>query len=87
MKASKALGLGGFSAGFFHKAWPVVGDGLIAVVLEFFSSGILLKEVNAKTSLWFLKRRTRLSWGITAPFLAVIWFIKPLSRFWLISYF
>lgn len=47
MKPSKAPGPDGLSAGFFHKAWSIVGDGVIDAVLEFFSSGILLKEVNS----------------------------------------
>jgi hypothetical protein len=47
MKANKAPGPDGFSAGFFHKAWPIVGEEVVDAVLEFFVSGILLKEVNA----------------------------------------
>jgi hypothetical protein len=47
MKPSEAPSPNGFSAGFFHKAWSIVGDGVIDAVLEFFSSGILLKEVNS----------------------------------------
>lgn len=47
MKASKAPGPDGFSMGFFHKAWPLIREGVVDAVLEFFSSGILLKEVNA----------------------------------------
>jgi hypothetical protein len=47
MKPNKAPSPSGYFAGFFHKAWPIIGDGVTEVVLEFFSSGILLKEVNS----------------------------------------
>jgi hypothetical protein len=47
MKPNKAPDPSGLFAGFFHKAWPIIGDGVTEVVLEFFSSGILLKEVNS----------------------------------------
>jgi hypothetical protein len=47
MKQSKAPGPDGFSAGFFQKAWPVVGEDVMDAILEFFSSGNLLREVNS----------------------------------------
>jgi len=47
MNPSKATGLDRFSAGFFQKAWLVIGDDLCEAVLEFFTSGKLLKEVNS----------------------------------------
>lgn len=47
MNENKAPGLDEFSAGFFLKAWPVIGHGVVEAVLEFFESGKLLNEVNA----------------------------------------
>jgi hypothetical protein len=47
MKASKAPSLNGFSAGFFQKAWSIVGRDVTDTVLEFFYSGRLLREANA----------------------------------------
>lgn len=47
MKKNKAPGPDGFLAGFYHKAWPIVGDIAVEAVLDFFKSGRLLKEVNA----------------------------------------
>jgi hypothetical protein len=47
MKSSKAPRPDGFSAGFFQKAWPIVGEDVITVIKSFFRSGRLLKEVNA----------------------------------------
>jgi hypothetical protein len=44
---NKALGPYGFSVRFFHKAWPIIEDGVVKAVMEFFESGKLLKEVNA----------------------------------------
>ncbi|XP_020547031.1 uncharacterized protein LOC110011363 [Sesamum indicum] len=43
----KAPGLDGYSSGFFKAAWPVVGQEVTKAILEFFSSGKLLKQVNA----------------------------------------
>lgn len=36
MNPSKALGPDGLSAGFFQKAWSVVGDEFCEAILEFF---------------------------------------------------
>ncbi|KAL0408398.1 UNVERIFIED_CONTAM: hypothetical protein Sradi_1774200 [Sesamum radiatum] len=44
---SKALGPDGYSSGFFKAAWPVVGREVTQAILEFFSTGRLLKQVNA----------------------------------------
>jgi hypothetical protein len=47
LKKNKAPSLFGYSAGFYHSAWEVVGEDVVDAVLEFFSSGRLLKETNA----------------------------------------
>lgn len=47
MKANKVQGSDGFSAGFFQKAWPIVGRDVTDAVLEFFYSGRILREANA----------------------------------------
>ncbi|XP_074351317.1 uncharacterized protein LOC141690410 [Apium graveolens] len=47
MGDDKAAGPDGYSALFFKKAWPVIGNDLCVVILEFFRTGKLLKEVNA----------------------------------------
>jgi hypothetical protein len=47
MKASKAPGPNGFSAGFFQNAWPIVGRDVTDAILEFFYLGRLLREANA----------------------------------------
>ncbi|KAL0288698.1 UNVERIFIED_CONTAM: Retrovirus-related Pol polyprotein from type-1 retrotransposable element R2 [Sesamum calycinum] len=43
----RAPGLDGFSSGFFKAAWPVVGEEITAAVKDFFTTGRLLKQVNA----------------------------------------
>ncbi|KAL2252863.1 UNVERIFIED_CONTAM: Transposon TX1 uncharacterized protein [Sesamum indicum] len=43
----KALGPDGYSSGFFKAAWPVVGTEITRAVLNFFSTGKLLKQVNS----------------------------------------
>jgi hypothetical protein len=47
MKASKAPGPDGFSAGFYHKSWPIIGEEVMDSILEFFHLGKVLREVNA----------------------------------------
>ncbi|KAK4384581.1 Transposon TX1 uncharacterized protein [Sesamum angolense] len=37
----------GYSSGFFKAAWPVVGEEITAAVMDFFTTGHLLKQVNA----------------------------------------
>ncbi|KAL2225193.1 UNVERIFIED_CONTAM: hypothetical protein Sindi_3049600 [Sesamum indicum] len=43
----KAPGPDGYSSGFFKAAWPVVGQEVTKAVLDFFSTGKLLKQVNS----------------------------------------
>ncbi|KAL2235315.1 UNVERIFIED_CONTAM: hypothetical protein Sindi_1263700 [Sesamum indicum] len=43
----KAPGPNGYSSGFFKAVWPVVGQEVTKAVLEFFSTGKLLKQVNS----------------------------------------
>ncbi|KAL2225552.1 UNVERIFIED_CONTAM: hypothetical protein Sindi_2917400 [Sesamum indicum] len=43
----KAPGPDGFSSGFFKAAWSVVGHEITTAVLDFFSTGKLLKQVNS----------------------------------------
>ena len=42
----KAPGPDGFSSLFFKKAWRIVGGDFCAAVKDFFTSGLLLKQVN-----------------------------------------
>ncbi|KAL2230989.1 UNVERIFIED_CONTAM: Transposon TX1 uncharacterized protein [Sesamum indicum] len=43
----KAPGPDGYSSGFYKAAWPVVGAEVTRAVLDFFSTGRLLKQVNS----------------------------------------
>ncbi|KAL2240746.1 UNVERIFIED_CONTAM: hypothetical protein Sindi_0715800 [Sesamum indicum] len=43
----KAPGPDGYSSGFYKAAWPVVGNEVMKAVLDFFSTGRLLKQVNS----------------------------------------
>ncbi|XP_058208177.1 uncharacterized protein LOC131321190 [Rhododendron vialii] len=47
LNPQKSPGPDGYNAAFFHKAWHVIGHGLILVVKLFFKSGQLLKKANA----------------------------------------
>ncbi|XP_028091363.1 uncharacterized protein LOC114291701 [Camellia sinensis] len=47
LKANKAPGPDGFSAGFFKSAWNIVGREVTQAVRTFFESGRLLSEVNS----------------------------------------
>ncbi|KAL2235482.1 UNVERIFIED_CONTAM: hypothetical protein Sindi_1280400 [Sesamum indicum] len=42
----KATGPDGYSSGFFKAAWPIVGQEVSSAVLDFFSTGRLLKQIN-----------------------------------------
>ena len=55
----KAPGPDGFSACFFKKAWPIIGDQFSEAIHEFFSSGSLLKQINH--SLIVLVPKTKLA--------------------------
>ncbi|KAL2251922.1 UNVERIFIED_CONTAM: putative ribonuclease H protein [Sesamum indicum] len=43
----RAPGPDGYSSGFYKNAWPVVGQEIMKAVLEFFSTGKLLKQINS----------------------------------------
>ncbi|KAL2246963.1 UNVERIFIED_CONTAM: Transposon TX1 uncharacterized protein [Sesamum indicum] len=43
----KAPGPDGYSSGFFKAAWPVVGTEVTRAILNFFTTGKLLKQVNS----------------------------------------
>lgn len=49
LKANKAPGPDGYSAGFFKKSWEVVGKEVVEAVKSFFRSGELLQELNSTT--------------------------------------
>ncbi|KAL2224838.1 UNVERIFIED_CONTAM: hypothetical protein Sindi_2937600 [Sesamum indicum] len=42
----KAPGPDGYSSGFFKAAWPIVGGEVTRAVLDFFTTGRLLKQIN-----------------------------------------
>ncbi|KAK4381322.1 Retrovirus-related Pol polyprotein from type-2 retrotransposable element R2DM [Sesamum angolense] len=49
----------GYSSGFYKAAWPVIGDEVVKAILEFFTTGRLLKQVNT-TMLALIPKRLRL---------------------------
>ncbi|KAL0300237.1 UNVERIFIED_CONTAM: putative ribonuclease H protein [Sesamum angustifolium] len=55
----KAPGPDGYSSGFYKAAWPVIGDEVFNAILEFFTTGRLLKQVNT-TLLALIPKRLRL---------------------------
>ncbi|KAK4383839.1 hypothetical protein Sango_3114300 [Sesamum angolense] len=55
----KAPGPDGYSSGFYKAAWPVIGEEMIKAILEFFTTGRLLKQVNT-TILAIIRKRLRL---------------------------
>ncbi|KAL2251929.1 UNVERIFIED_CONTAM: hypothetical protein Sindi_2315200 [Sesamum indicum] len=70
----KAPGPDGYSSGFFKAAWPIVGQEVSSAVLDFFSTGRLLKQINTTllalipkgrlrdTSIWTIREHGG-SWG------------------------
>ncbi|KAL2248022.1 UNVERIFIED_CONTAM: putative mitochondrial protein [Sesamum indicum] len=63
----KAPGPDGYSSGFFKAAWPVVGQEVTKAVLEFFSTGKLLKQVNSTLSALIPKVHTPMTVGDFRP--------------------
>ncbi|KAL2248024.1 UNVERIFIED_CONTAM: hypothetical protein Sindi_2654700 [Sesamum indicum] len=63
----KAPGPDGYSSGFFKAAWPVVGQEVTKAVLEFFSTGKLLKEVNSTLLALIPKVHTPMTVGDFRP--------------------
>ncbi|KAL0312368.1 UNVERIFIED_CONTAM: Retrovirus-related Pol polyprotein from type-2 retrotransposable element R2DM [Sesamum radiatum] len=59
----KASGPDGYSSCFFKRAWPVIGPEVTLAIQEFFSSGRLLKQVNA--TLLCLIPKVQLPSGVT----------------------
>jgi hypothetical protein len=47
ISSSKGRGPDGFPAGFFHKAWFVVGRNFMDAIKSLFQSGKLLRDSNA----------------------------------------
>ncbi|GJX73970.1 RNA-directed DNA polymerase, eukaryota, reverse transcriptase zinc-binding domain protein [Tanacetum coccineum] len=44
---SKAPGSDGYTACFFKKAWPIIGNDVCYAIKEFFKTGKILKEINS----------------------------------------
>jgi hypothetical protein len=57
----------GFSAAFFHSAWPIISDNVCEAVLEFIHHGKLLKEVNSIIITLVPKRKNPSSMGDYQP--------------------
>ncbi|KAK4384257.1 hypothetical protein Sango_3078900 [Sesamum angolense] len=55
----KAPGPDGYSSSFYMAAWPVIGDEVVKAIVEFFTTGRLLKQVNT-TMLALIPKRLRL---------------------------
>lgn len=53
----KAPGKDGLNVVFFKKAWSVIGEKTIQVVLHFFNSGIMYPPVNCTAITLISKRR------------------------------
>ncbi|XP_028111135.1 uncharacterized protein LOC114309562 [Camellia sinensis] len=49
LNPNKALGPDGYSTGFFHSAWDIVGNEVIQAIKSFFDLGELLKEIYCTT--------------------------------------
>jgi hypothetical protein len=67
MNQNKAPGPDGFSAGFYPRAWVMVGDDVTDAMLEFIKDGRLLRETNATIITLVPKRKNPSSMGDYRP--------------------
>ncbi|KAL0288908.1 UNVERIFIED_CONTAM: Retrovirus-related Pol polyprotein from type-2 retrotransposable element R2DM [Sesamum angustifolium] len=58
IEEDKAPGPDGFSSGFYKAAWPIVGEEISKAIMDFFTTGRLLKQVNATVLTLIPKVRT-----------------------------
>ncbi|KAL0296229.1 UNVERIFIED_CONTAM: hypothetical protein Sradi_6675000, partial [Sesamum radiatum] len=58
IEEDKAPGPDGFSSGFFKAAWPIVGEEVSKAIIDFFTTGCLLKQLNATLLTLIPKVRT-----------------------------
>jgi hypothetical protein len=80
MDRNKASGSDGFSAGFFQKAWPVIGVDVSEAILEFFFYGKLLREVNATIITLVSKRKSPSVMGDYRPISCCNLFYKCITK-------
>ncbi|KAK4384386.1 Retrovirus-related Pol polyprotein from type-2 retrotransposable element R2DM [Sesamum angolense] len=59
IEEDKAPGPNGFSSGFYKAAWPIVGEEISKAIMDFFTTGRLLKQVNATILTLIPKVRTQ----------------------------
>ncbi|XP_074305578.1 uncharacterized protein LOC141640795 [Silene latifolia] len=67
--SNKSPDIDGFSAGFFKKAWDIVGDDFCLAVEDFFKTGFLPKQANTTLVSLILKK----------PFPQIVKDIRPIS--------
>ncbi|KAK4384265.1 hypothetical protein Sango_3077900 [Sesamum angolense] len=58
IEEDKAPGPDGFSSGFFKAAWPIIGEEVSKAIIDFFTTGCLLKQLNATLLTLIPKVRT-----------------------------
>jgi hypothetical protein len=85
MNPRKAPRADGFLSGFFQKAWPVIGGDLCEAVMEFFSFGQLLREVNSTILTLIPKKKNATSLGDYRPISCCNLVYKSITKFWLIE--
>ncbi|KAL2252872.1 UNVERIFIED_CONTAM: hypothetical protein Sindi_0081900 [Sesamum indicum] len=69
----KAPGPDGYSSGFYKAAWPIVGTEVTRAVLDFFSTGRLLKQVNSTLLALIPKVHTPMSISDFRPISYKLW--------------
>lgn len=57
---AKSPGFDGYSSGFFKKNWNIVGKEISDAILEFFSTGRLLKDINHTVPVLLAKKENPL---------------------------
>ncbi|KAL2224653.1 UNVERIFIED_CONTAM: LINE-1 reverse transcriptase [Sesamum indicum] len=70
----------GYSLGFFKAAWPVVGEEVTRAVLDFFSIGKLLKQINSAILTLIPKAYDTVEWDFLLAVLQLFGFPTTFTR-------
>lgn len=85
LPSSKSPSLDGFTGEFYKAIWDIIGSQLTEAIQEFFSTGSILKDINATAITLVPKCLQPSKVLILGLFHVAIYFINVLQKSWLIG--